>query len=88
MFAVHALSLVAFIAGVCYFSGATLVHLFDLYSFLALVFITVPVILASGRWKSFFSVLGILRNPGKKHTLEELKNAGDSLKLLMIVPAI
>lgn len=81
-------SIVCFLFGVSYFSGASIFQLFDSYSLIAILLITIPAIFASGHQKSIFLVHKILSSKEKKYTLEDLKNAGDSLKLLMIIPLL
>lgn len=88
MIFIQLISIIAFLLGVCYFSGTSIIQLFDLYSLLAIILVTIPTIFASGHHKNIFLVNKILRDKDKKYTLEELKNAGDSLKILMIIPFI
>lgn len=85
MIYIQLISIVVFLIGVSFFSGASLFQLFNLESILALLLVTIPTVFASGHQKNIILGLKILKNNSKQYTLEELKNAGDSFKLLMII---
>ena len=85
MIYIQLISIVVFLFGVSFVSGANLLQLFNLESILALLLVTIPTVFASGHQKNIFLGVKILKNKNKQYTLEELKNAGDSLKLLMII---
>ncbi len=88
MFIIQLVSITAFLFGVSYFSGIYIYQLIDLNSLIAILLVTIPTIIASGHHKNIFLVGKILRDRNKKYTLEELKNAGDSLKIFMIIPLV
>lgn len=88
MFIIQLVSITAFLFGVSYFSGIYIYQLIDLNSLIAILLVTIPIIIASGHHKNIFLVGKILRDRNKKYTLEELKNAGDSLKIFMIIPLV
>lgn len=88
MFIIQLLAIAAFLFGVSFFSGINILQLIDVNSLLAIMLITIPSIFASGHHRNIFLVGKILRDKKNKYTLEELKNAGDSLKILMLIPII
>jgi flagellar motor component MotA len=88
MFIIQLISIVAFLFGVSYISGLHILQLVDVNSLIAILLVTIPTIFASGHQRNIFLAGKILRDKDRKYTLEELKNAGDSLKLLMIIPLV
>lgn len=69
-------------------SGVSIVQLVNIPSILALLIISIPTLIASGHFKHVRQAFSIVKNKDKKYTLETLKNAGDALKMLMIIPVI